>query len=91
MCSAFQKVNKESPRLRGGIGAVQGHGDVGLEEAEAAAAIVTLTSIAERMEGFVTDHSRHCISELYFASGAGLMPVEMVEHLRQQHVTADQG
>jgi hypothetical protein len=69
---------------------MQGHGDIGFEEAEAAAAIIALTGIAQRMERALAEHSGHGVRELDFATGSGFVPVEVIEDFRQQNVAADQ-
>ena len=64
MRSAFHQAFDQGATFGLGIRAAERDRDIGLKEAEPAAAIVALADVAQCMEWRVTDHPGHGIGEL---------------------------
>src|ERR1700761_3077572 len=73
MFSAFHQALQQRPRFRRRVGAIERHADIGLQEADAAAAIIALTGVGHRMKWLVADHLGHGVGELDFPARALLV------------------
>src|SRR5579863_4888878 len=77
------------PERRRDIGTLQADRDIGMQEADLVAAIITRAARAYGVKWHAPDQPRHGIGELNFPAGAFFLTIELDENLWLEDVAAD--